>query len=393
MANTLIFCFDGTYSDPKDVADFADDTSVTNIFKLHAMFGGNLSNSSILRLASGHPQHSFYYSGVGTYGNIFQRVLNAAFAPEYSDVKRIIQNAKQDFVRNYRPGSCVLIFGFSRGAAIARRFASVLWWERRIPVRLLGVFDTIAVLGDIGFEPDTKPPSVVSFSNGTMSPGVEHAVHVVALDDQRSAFQPALFNADPRILEVWFPGAHGDIGGGFWYSGLADLTLQFMMQEITKHCQDQAVLLDPNDSETNSKIDYAGLGQADQDFSVTRDDLAIHPLAYGKMHEQRRDPLVRQLLRVRAVCVNEHDQEAHEKTPVVHWSVQERFASVVVYRPIALRGRKYQILGRDGTCSEALTGIHDLRESVQNQGRVLLKITDDQVARVPDPGRPARPPR
>lgn len=393
MADTLIFCFDGTYSDPKDVADFADDTSVTNIFKLHAIFGGNLSNSSILRLASGHPQRSFYYSGVGTYGNIFQRVFNAVFAPEYSDVKRIINNAKQDFARNYHPGSCVLIFGFSRGAAIARRFASVLWWERRIPVRLLGVFDTIAVLGDIGFEPDTKPPSVVSFSNGTMSAGVEHAVHVVALDDQRSAFQPALFNADPRILEVWFPGAHGDIGGGFWYSGLADLALHFMVQEITKHCQDKVILLDPNDSATNSKIDYAGLGQAGQNFAVTRDDLVMHPLAHGKIHEQRRDSVVRQRLRVRAVCVNENDQEAPGKVPVVHWSVQERFSSVVVYRPIALRGRQYQILGRDGTYSEVLTGIHDLRASVQNQSQVLLNIADDQVVRLSDPDRPARMPQ
>ena len=37
-----------------------------------------------------------------------------------------------------------------------------------------------------------------------------------------------------RILEVWFPGVHSDIGGGYWLDGLSDLTLEFMIGECRK---------------------------------------------------------------------------------------------------------------------------------------------------------------
>lgn len=39
----LIFCFDGTSNDPSDSADFFEDSSISNILKLHALFGGTLS--------------------------------------------------------------------------------------------------------------------------------------------------------------------------------------------------------------------------------------------------------------------------------------------------------------------------------------------------------------
>ena len=76
----LIFCFDGTCNDPADSGDFFEDSSISNIVKLHAFFGGKLSPLNG-RNAETLGQHSFYYSGVGTRGNWFKQKFNSMFLP------------------------------------------------------------------------------------------------------------------------------------------------------------------------------------------------------------------------------------------------------------------------------------------------------------------------
>ncbi len=39
----IILNFDGTCNDPEDAGDFFEDSSISNILKLNAFFGGNLS--------------------------------------------------------------------------------------------------------------------------------------------------------------------------------------------------------------------------------------------------------------------------------------------------------------------------------------------------------------
>ena len=39
-------------------------------------------------------------------------------------------------------------------------------------------------------------------------------------------------NRDERVTEVWFAGAHSDVGGGYRYDGLSDNALQFMIDFI-----------------------------------------------------------------------------------------------------------------------------------------------------------------
>lgn len=55
----LIFCFDGTCNAPEDSADFFEDTSISNILKLHAFFGGKLSPKNGPN-ATLKEQHSFF---------------------------------------------------------------------------------------------------------------------------------------------------------------------------------------------------------------------------------------------------------------------------------------------------------------------------------------------
>lgn len=41
--NKLIFCFDGTCNSPQDSDDFFEYSSISNVLKLHAFFGGKLN--------------------------------------------------------------------------------------------------------------------------------------------------------------------------------------------------------------------------------------------------------------------------------------------------------------------------------------------------------------
>ena len=79
------------------------------------------------------------------------------------------------------------------------------------------------------------------FSNSpisALSPVVRHGRHAVAVDEMREDFAPTLWNADPRISQVLFVGAHGDVGGGYADSdnecALSDITLKWMTGELAQ---------------------------------------------------------------------------------------------------------------------------------------------------------------
>ena len=158
----LIFCFDGTCNSPQDWDDYFEDASISNVLKLHAFLGGKLNPHNGENACTPN-QQCFYYSGVGTRGNWLKRKFNALFAPPYGDMDDIIDEAKQDLADKYAHGDEIYIFGFSRGAAIARMFAANL----ECPVKFLGVFDTVAATrGSLDLNPDSYPASGIVFENG-----------------------------------------------------------------------------------------------------------------------------------------------------------------------------------------------------------------------------------
>ena len=230
----LIFCFDGTCNDPGDAGDFSHDGSISNVLKLHALLGGKLTprNGENDKTPG---QRSFYYSGIGTYGGYFRKKLNAMFAPPGADMEQILASGKKDLDENFKDGDEIFIFGFSRGAAIARMFASKIGKESGRRVKFLGVFDTVAATkNSLDLDPDTFPASGIVFEDGTMGEHIDEAAHLVSIDEKRIAFQPTLFNKDKRVTEVWFAGVHSDIGGGYWFDGLSDITLKFHARQGEK---------------------------------------------------------------------------------------------------------------------------------------------------------------
>jgi hypothetical protein len=66
-----------------------------------------------------------------------------------------------------------------------------------------------------------------------LSPRVQSACHALAVDEQRRSFEPMLWNekgsAEKRIHQVWFPGVHSDVGGGYPDDALALVSLNWML--------------------------------------------------------------------------------------------------------------------------------------------------------------------
>jgi len=71
-------------------------------------------------------------------------------------------------------------------------------------------------------------------------PPVRRIVHAVALDEKRSKFAPLLLCPPIRpdvtiVSEVWFPGAHADVGGGYddaGADGLPGLSLNWVLDQL-----------------------------------------------------------------------------------------------------------------------------------------------------------------
>jgi uncharacterized protein (DUF2235 family) len=97
----------------------------------------------------------------------------------------------------------------------------------------VGVWDTVSSIG--WYENPLRLPYT---SN---NPDIEIGRHAIAIDERRAFFRTNLWmpkdcpsQSGPRDLkQVWFPGVHGDVGGGYpeAESGLSKIALQWMLNE------------------------------------------------------------------------------------------------------------------------------------------------------------------
>ncbi|MFN3327205.1 MAG: phospholipase effector Tle1 domain-containing protein, partial [Bryobacteraceae bacterium] len=60
-------------------------------------------------------------------------------------------------------------------------------------------------------------PDRHAFHSHQLGPSIRHGFHALALDETRMAFAPVMWECPPgwegNVEQVWFRGAHGDIGG------------------------------------------------------------------------------------------------------------------------------------------------------------------------------------
>lgn len=256
----LVICCDGTWNR-------ADNTTVSNVEKIARTI--QLEPEQ----AAGVQQMVLYLPGVGTAGYQTDKILGGAFG---LGLTNNVLNAYRFLSINYQPGDEIFIIGFSRGAYTARSLAGMVGkvglltreamigghlpeagqryrhrgeWPQEwsspeqfraehchpsVPITFLGVFDTVGALG---------VPGVLGkrhqFHDVELGDAVRVARQALAVDEPRMKFEPCLWLAPPpdkpqqpgRIKQVWFEGAHSDVGGGYEEAGLSDTALLWMAAE------------------------------------------------------------------------------------------------------------------------------------------------------------------
>lgn len=126
----------------------------------------------------------------------------------------------------------VSIYGFSRGAALARAFCNQWLWQCKesrgqlnyegYPIRFvfMGLFDTVASFG----LPATNTANTLQYGGFkgrdlVVDDRVERCVHYVAAHELRFSFPVDLIRRDGALsgdwLEKTYPGVHSDVGGGY----------------------------------------------------------------------------------------------------------------------------------------------------------------------------------
>jgi uncharacterized protein (DUF2235 family) len=193
-------------------------------------------------------------------------------------INRQIRRAYGYLASHYRPGDRIFLIGYSRGAYAVRSLAGVIdrvgllerdmATERNVqlayrhyqrdpnrevarafsarmchantPIEMVGVWDTVKALGIRLPWLWKLSESKHAFHNHHLGPSVRHGFHALALDENRVAFDPVLWESPPdgqgHIEQVWFRGGHADVGGqvGRYAPArpLSNIPLVWMLEQI-----------------------------------------------------------------------------------------------------------------------------------------------------------------
>ena len=112
-----------------------------------------------------------------------------------------------------------------------------------VPIRFIGVWDTVDAVGfsiDALGEFWNRVIFRYKFPDRKLNLYIENACQALSIDDDRKAFYPQLFDQQSkldktRIEQVWFPGVHGNVGGGLPKQGMEHVSLNWMIRQVEAH--------------------------------------------------------------------------------------------------------------------------------------------------------------
>lgn len=356
----IICCLDGTWNN----AELAGPR--TNVWKIAAAIAD--------RDASGVRQITHYVRGIASQAGETIQFVKGAIGYGVADQ---IATAYANLSADYQPGDEVFIFGFSRGAFEARSLGAFLTqfgisngsdpeffakaWalyelpkaERpadaieliraaaRAPIRIkcLGVWDTVGNIGNPFFS--SRISRRFDFHDLRLTDAIEVGLHALSVDEARGPFRPTFWTlpkgqkppADQHIEQVWFPGCHADVGGGYRETGLSDISLNWMAQRVQAYTgltfvqQGQSPELDKKCLALTTRPDPYAAQHSETTGAIFG---WSRVLPYIRLIEQSSDaipPLRRKLLgHLRTSHVPEGEYVVGES---VHGSVRQRYGSQV----------------------------------------------------------------
>lgn len=136
---------------------------------------------------------------------------------------------------------------FRSGNAADRQKFKEKYAHPSTEIALVGVWDTVGHLGipSSWLNPRTwlrGGKSRYEFLDTSLNSSIRAAYHALAIDEYRLPFVPTLWEqtleqaASGQILkQVWFAGAHTNVGGGYDDAGLSDITLNWMIEQAQRH--------------------------------------------------------------------------------------------------------------------------------------------------------------
>ncbi|MEA1988872.1 MAG: DUF2235 domain-containing protein [Pseudomonadota bacterium] len=251
MYKYLIICIDGTWND-KSVSK---NSMPTNVATISELFEHNPSKQE---------QIVEYISGVGT-GGWWDNKVAGIYG---NGITERISKGYRFLCENYEPGDRIALFGFSRGAFAVRALIGMLTvigvleedklhlidaaiaryrnpFRSRtndfpaypVNIHFVGLWDTVVRFGPLLTPIRLFMKSIFKRPFGLHDNYVPHTVryayHALALDETRHAFLPTRL-IDLGVIgaeEVWFSGAHADVGGGYTNSRAASIPLTWMVEK------------------------------------------------------------------------------------------------------------------------------------------------------------------
>ena len=281
MPKRIVVCSDGT-------GNTAIKGRGTNVFKLFEA----VDLDSHRYDANVTPQIAIYDDGVGTENFKPLKIFGGATGWGLS---RNVKHLYKELARVYDPGDEIYMFGFSRGAFTIRTLVGLIGTcglidpgtaeaedfrqpstdgeesVSRVPqmlpplavaavrrtvkgrrttssrqqhsvpgdvmIRFVGVWDTVDAVGLPFHLSDVLNATVYQFKfpDRKLSPLVQRACHALAIDDQRQSFHPLMWKETAedaaRISQVWFAGAHSNVGGGYPKQGMSLVALDWLLTE------------------------------------------------------------------------------------------------------------------------------------------------------------------
>jgi uncharacterized protein (DUF2235 family) len=259
----IILCFDGTWNKPADENLPTEQQVETNVCRFFKSVEKNAPN--------GAQQTPWYDQGVGS--RWYDRYVGGAIG---LGLEKNILDGYKFLAREYSDGDEIYILGFSRGAYTARSLVGLIRncglvynkrlalripmaygiyrtrgdgpdsetakafranFARDVPIKFLGVWDTVGALGiplEV-IEPVKK--RFYEFHDTRLSRIVENAYHALAIDEHRDIFDACLWSPDTApeqtLEQRWFIGAHCDVGGGYAERELSDIALRWMQDKAS----------------------------------------------------------------------------------------------------------------------------------------------------------------
>ncbi|PCH92604.1 MAG: hypothetical protein COB84_10400 [Rhodobacteraceae bacterium] len=191
-------------------------------------------------------------------------------------INRTIRDAYAYLSTKYQTGDKIYLFGYSRGAYAVRSLAGMinnlgllrkdkaierlvrraftLYEFQSSPARMqtfsnancrtdaviemVGVWDTVKALGLPYPLLCRLAPMATEFHNDRIGNPVRNGFQALALNETRTAYCPVLWHTDTHwtghLEQVWFRGAHSDIGGHVWRDAksrkLSNIPLVWMLE-------------------------------------------------------------------------------------------------------------------------------------------------------------------